>query len=104
MRSAGNGERIINFKSFCDISLLTKQSIKILLVMKTTLDIIFIARTGVDLVVDASSKTTMDLKLIIDAVVNTGAHITLKNCDKKTTMDLAYLCNVSPKNITIDFA
>lgn len=72
--------------------------------MKTTLDIIFLAQTGVDLVVDASSKTTMDLKLIVDAVVKNGAHITLKNCNRKTTMDLGYLCKISPKNITIDLS
>lgn len=72
--------------------------------MKTTLDIIFLAQTGVDLVVDASAKTTMDLKLIIDAVVKNDAHITLKNCNRKTTMDLDYLCKISPKNITIDLS
>ena len=70
--------------------------------MKTTMDIISLAHTGVDLVVDASAKTTMDLRQIINAVVNSGGHITLKNCDKKTTMDLRLLCVNSPKNITLD--
>ena len=72
--------------------------------MKTTLDIVSIARTGANLVVDASSKTTMDLIVIVKAVVAAGAHITLKNCDKKSTLDLLALCRISPKNITIDLS
>lgn len=72
--------------------------------MKTTLDIVSIARTGANVVVDASSKTTMDLMIIVQTVVTAGAHITLKNCDKKTTLDLLTLCRISPKNITIDLS
>ena len=72
--------------------------------MKTTIDIVSLAKTGADLVVDASSKTTMDLRAIINAVVKSGGHITLKNCDKKTTSDMLSLCKISPKHITIDFS
>lgn len=70
--------------------------------MKTTSDIVSLASTGVSIVVDASSKTTMDLRLIINATVNAGGHVILRNCDKKTTMDLKSLCSVSPSHITID--
>lgn len=71
--------------------------------MKTTLDILSIAATGVSIVVDASTKTTMDLIVIIDAVVKSGGHILLRNCDRKTTFDLLTICKNHPKNITIDF-
>jgi hypothetical protein len=70
--------------------------------MKTTLDIVAIASTGVNIVVDASAKTTMDLMVIINAVVKSGGHILLKNCDRKTTFDLLSICKNNPRNITID--
>ena len=72
--------------------------------MKTTLDILSLANTGVNLIVDASTKTTMDLRRIINAVIKSGGHITLCNCDKKTTLDLRSLCSVSPNHITIDLS
>lgn len=72
------------------------------LYMKTTTDIIQLANLGVDLVIDASTKTTMDLMSIINAAAHSGGHIILKNCDKKTTMDLRYLSINNPKIITID--
>ena len=72
--------------------------------MKTTMDIIQLANTGVDIVIDASSKTTMDLMKIINAASNSGGHVTLRNCEKKTTMDLKQLCLNNPKNVTIDLS
>ena len=72
--------------------------------MKTTMDIVQLAKLGVDLVVDASSKTTMDLMMIISAASNSGGHVLLKNCDKKTTMDLRNLSINNPKNVTIDLS
>lgn len=72
--------------------------------MKTTMDIIQLANLGVNLVVDASTKTTMDLMQIINAAFNSGGHVLLKNCDKKTTMDLRQLCINNPKNVTIDLS
>jgi len=72
--------------------------------MKTTLDIITIARSGVNIVLDASSKTTMDLISIVKTVIASGGHITLKNCDRKTTMDLITICKINPSKITIDLS
>ena len=72
--------------------------------MKTTIDIIRLAGTGVNLIVDASSKTTMDLRKIINEVSKKGSHITLRNCDRKTTMDLLGLCSAHPDLITIDLS
>lgn len=72
--------------------------------MKTTIDIITLGNTGANLIVDASSKTTMDLKQIINTVVKKGSHITLKNCDRKTTVDLRSLCAVHPELITLDLS
>ena len=66
------------------------------------MDIVSLAHTGVNIVVDASSKTTMDLRQIINASVGSGGHIILKNCDRKTTMDLRSICSIKPSNITID--
>lgn len=71
--------------------------------MKTTLDIVSIAKTGVNIVLDASVKTTMDLSLIIREVAATGAHITLQNCNRKTTLDLRSLAMIAPKQITMSF-
>lgn len=72
--------------------------------MKTTMDIIQLAKLGVDLVVDASSKTTMDLMQIIKAASSSGGHVTLKNCEKKSTMDLKQLCLNNPQSVTIDLS
>ena len=69
--------------------------------MKTTLDIVSLASTGVSIIVDASSKTTMDLRKIINAVVNAGGHVTLKNCDKKATIDLKSICSISSTHIIL---
>ena len=68
------------------------------------MDIIQLANLGVNLVVDASAKTTMDLMQIINAAFNSGGHVLLKNCDKKTTIDLRQLCINNPKNVTIDLS
>ena len=72
--------------------------------MKTTLDIIQLANLGVDLIVDASTKTTMDLLNIINAVNDAGGHILLRNCDKKTTSDLILVCMNNPKSVIVDLS
>lgn len=72
--------------------------------MKTTKDIITLVNTGANLIVDASSNTTMDLRQIINAVIKKGSHITLKNCDRKTIMDLRGFCINHPELITMDLS
>ena len=70
--------------------------------MKTTTEIIGLANTGVNLIVDASKKTTTELMNIINAVINGGGHITLRNCDSKTTTELRNLCINFSERITLD--
>jgi 6-phosphofructokinase len=62
-----------------------------------------IAGTGANLAVDAGSKTTSDLIMIVGVVGRKGSHITLMNCSKKTTSDLLMICRVYPNNITLNF-
>lgn len=71
--------------------------------IKTTSDLILIAGTGANLVVDAGSKTTNELIMIVGTVGRKGSHITLINCNKKTTFDLILICRVYPNNLTLDF-
>jgi Ni2+-binding GTPase involved in maturation of urease and hydrogenase len=70
---------------------------------KTTSDLIMIAGTGANIVIDASTKTTSDIIMLVGAIGRKGSHITLKNCNQKTTSDLLMICRVYPNNITLDF-
>jgi hypothetical protein len=69
---------------------------------KTTSDLIMLAGTGADIILDAGIMTTSDIILIVGVVGRKGSHITLKNCEKKTTSDLLMICRVYPNNITLD--
>ena len=70
--------------------------------MKTTLDIVRLASTGVNLIIDGSSKTSMDLRRIVDTVAAHNGHVTIKNCGNKTTVDLIGICQTHPQNVTIE--
>ena len=70
--------------------------------MKTVTEIIELANTGVNLVIDVSKKTATELTNIINAVINSGGHITLKNCDSKTNTELKNLCVNFSERITLD--
>lgn len=70
---------------------------------KTTSDLIMLAGTGVNMVIDAETKTTSDLMNIVSVIGRKGSHITLTNCNKKTTSDLLMICRVYPNNITLEF-
>lgn len=70
---------------------------------KTTSELIMLAGTGVNLVIDAGTKTTSDLIVIVGVIGRKDSHITLTNCNKKTTSELALICRVYPNNITLEF-
>lgn len=70
--------------------------------MKTTIDIIKIASTGVNVVLDASTKTTTDIIRIVQEVCEHNGHITIVNCDHKTTFDLLRIAKICPTHITLN--
>lgn len=72
--------------------------------MKTTIEILNLASTGTNLVVDASSKTTIDLTNIVKEVALHKGHITLVNCNNKTTIELTRIAQTAPTNVTIDLS
>lgn len=70
--------------------------------MKTTVDLIALAGTGANLVIDAKTKTTADIIMIVGSIGLKGSHITIRNTHCKTTADLIQIAQVYPKNITYD--
>lgn len=72
--------------------------------VKSTSDIIMVAGTGANLIIDAETKSTSDLIMIVGIIGRKGSHITLINCNKKSTLDLLAICRVYPNNITLDFS
>jgi hypothetical protein len=70
---------------------------------KTTSDLIMLAGTGANLIIDAGTRTTSDLIMIIGVIGRKESHITLTNCNKKTTSDLLMICRFFPNNITLEF-
>lgn len=72
--------------------------------MKTTIEILNLASTGTNLVVDASSKTTIDLINIVRKVAIHKGHVTLVNCNNKTTIELTRIAQSAPTNVTIDLS
>lgn len=68
---------------------------------KSTSDLLLLAGTGANLIIDASTKSTSDLIVIVGAIGRKGSHITLTNCNKKSTSDLLMICRVYPNNITL---
>lgn len=71
--------------------------------VKTTLDLMQIARTGANLIIDANTKTTVDIIQIVGSIGLKEGHITIVNASTKTTADLIQIATVYAKNITFDF-
>lgn len=69
--------------------------------MKTTFDIVRIASLGVNIILDVSTKNTMDIKTIVTEVSKHKGHITLVNCENKSTFDLCSIVQICPSQITI---
>lgn len=70
---------------------------------KTTVDLIQLADLGTNLIVDASTRSTVDLIQLVGVVGLNGGHLRLVNCNKKTNADLISILNIYPKNVTLDF-
>lgn len=70
--------------------------------METTSDLIMLAGTGANLVIDAKTKSTADIIMIVGSIGLKGSHITIRNAYSKTTADLIQIAMVYPKNITYD--
>ncbi|MCY1545958.1 hypothetical protein D9M68_819300 [compost metagenome] len=70
---------------------------------KTTSELITLAGTGANIVIDAATKTTTEIINIVGVVGRKNGNITIKNCNKKTTIDLLTICRVYPNSITLDF-
>lgn len=70
---------------------------------KSTLDFIKLAGFGTNLVIDASTKSTLDLIKISGSIGLKGAHLRLVNCNSKSTLDLMKIVGTYPNNITLDF-
>lgn len=71
--------------------------------MKSTLELIQIAGTGVNLVIDAKSKSTLDIIQIVGSIGLKESHITIKNANSKSTLDLFQIASIYSRNITFDF-
>jgi hypothetical protein len=70
--------------------------------MKSTDDLIMLAGTGANLVIDAKTKTTSEIIMIVGSIGLKGSHITIRNANCKTTAELLQITMVYPKNITYD--
>ena len=70
--------------------------------MKTSLDLINLAGLGTALIVDAKNLSTLDLINIVGIIGLKESHITIRNADLKTTLDLMQISSIYPKNITLD--
>ena len=71
--------------------------------MKNTIDLIQIAQTGANLIIDCKSKSIIDLIQIVTIVGINDAHITIKNAQTLTTLDIIQIAKIYPKNITFEF-
>ncbi|MET4084183.1 hypothetical protein ABIB40_004157 [Pedobacter sp. UYP30] len=70
--------------------------------MKTKADLIMLAGTGANLVIDAKTKSTADIIMIVGSIGLKDSHITIRNAYCKTTADLLQIATVYSKNITYD--
>ena len=68
-----------------------------------TLSLMQLASFGVNLVVDASTKSTLDLIQIVGSVGLKEGHITITKASSKSTIDLMTIAKVYPRCITYDF-
>ncbi len=71
--------------------------------IKPTLDLIQLAGFGVNLIIDGKTTQTLDIIQIVGSVGLKDGHITIRNAQCKTTLDLMQIAKVYPKNITFDF-
>jgi len=70
---------------------------------KPTLDLMQLAGFGVNLIVDAKTKSTLDLIQIVGSVGLKKGHLTITNAQYKPTLDLMQIAKVYPQYITFDF-
>jgi hypothetical protein len=71
---------------------------------KRTSEIIMLAGTGASIIIDASSRTTSELIMIIGSIGKKDGHITIKNCNSKPTSELLMICRNYPNKITLDLS
>jgi hypothetical protein len=69
---------------------------------KTTSEIIMLAGTGASIIVDAKNKSTSELIMIIGSIGRKNGHITIKNCNSKSTTELLTICRNYSDKITLD--
>lgn len=70
---------------------------------KSTLELIKLAGLGTNLVIDASTKSTLDLVRISSSVGLKGTQLRLVNCNSKSMLELMKIVGTYPNNITLDF-
>lgn len=68
---------------------------------KTTSETIMLAGTT-SIIVDAKTKTTSELIMTIGSVGRKNGHITIKNCNSKTTPELLTIYRNYLDKITLD--
>jgi len=59
--------------------------------------------TSVNLVIDAKTKSTANIIQIVSSIGLKESHITIKNANSKSTLDLIQIARVYPDKITYDF-
>lgn len=70
---------------------------------KTTLELEGIISLGGGISLDASTKTTMDLKSIARLASNSGAFILLRNSGGKTMAELKEIAKLAPGKVIFEF-
>ena len=68
-----------------------------------TLDLMQLAGFGVNLIVDAKTKSTLDLIQIVGSVGLKKGHLKIRNAQYMPTLDLMQIAKVYPQHITFDF-
>jgi hypothetical protein len=68
--------------------------------MKTTADLITLSKSN--LIIDAGTKSTADIIMLVGAIGINGNHLTIRNANKKSTSELIQIAGIYPKNLTFD--
>ena len=71
--------------------------------MKSALDLKLIAQAGANLVVEATTYSALDLKMVASALTS-GAKLTVKKADSLSALVCKLIASAAPWRVTFDFS
>lgn len=70
----------------------------------STIDLIELVDFGTNIPIDAQNYSTIDIMKVVNSIGLKNMHLTIKNAQTKSKIDLMKIIGTYAKNITLDFS